>query len=82
MGRRSQQHREEKAHKRAIDARAKRAAMIAKHKPKCPDCDTPFTEDCHVNRCAFCGWFICDECAGTPGKHKCKVKLRSIGGRR
>jgi hypothetical protein len=59
-------------------AREKRAAMIAKHKPQCPDCHQPFTADSHVNRCSFCGYYLCDSCAN-GGQHRCKVKLGTIG---
>lgn len=62
--------------------RKKRARMIAKYKPACPDCGRFFQVDDHVNQCRFCGYYLCDTCAGITGGHdkKCKPNLGRIAG--
>ncbi len=41
---------------------ARRARLIAKYKPSCPDCGRPFTVDDHVNECRVCKYSVCDAC--------------------
>lgn len=67
--------------KRERAARRKRAKMIEKYKPACPDCLKQFDADDHVNRCAFCGYYLCDACAQS-GNHasKCRPNLGRITG--
>jgi len=58
--------------KRKEELRARRK-MIEQYKPACPDCERLFTAEEHVNRCAFCGYHICDACAQV-GDHAKKCK--------